>query len=144
MKRCLRCNTAKDETEFYRNKVKKDGLAIYCKACSNIAAAASRARHPGRRRTADLAYYQRKKESNIEAFKERSREAKKKYARQYSARLLVRDSIRAGRLEPVTQRYCETCGKIAEQYHHPDYSKPLEVVPLCAACHVKLHAALKK
>lgn len=37
---------------------------------------------------------------------------------------------------------CEDCGARAEK-HHPDYSKPLEVVWLCRDCHLKHHSAMK-
>lgn len=38
MKYCSRCNTHKPFDDFGKNKVKKDGLAVYCKPCyRNIA-----------------------------------------------------------------------------------------------------------
>lgn len=33
MKRCKRCGRELDESEFYKNKLKKDGLQPYCKEC---------------------------------------------------------------------------------------------------------------
>ena len=34
---------------------------------------------------------------------------------------------------------CEQCGGRATERHHPDYSKPLEVMHLCHSCHVKMN-----
>lgn len=36
---------------------------------------------------------------------------------------------------------CEECGEPDSEMHHPDYSKPLEVVWLCRPCHHALHKA---
>lgn len=37
---------------------------------------------------------------------------------------------------------CEICGATEGlEKHHPDYSKPLEVITLCRSCHMKLHMA---
>jgi hypothetical protein len=37
---------------------------------------------------------------------------------------------------------CEHCGSTKRlNMHHPDYSKPLEVVTLCVPCHEKVHHA---
>lgn len=44
---------------------------------------------------------------------------------------------RRGLLEPEA---CKVCGSPA-QMHHPDYSKPLEVVWLCVKHHRELHQA---
>ena len=39
---------------------------------------------------------------------------------------------------------CERCGSDKDlQRHHPDYSKSLEVVVLCRACHFKEHREVK-
>ena len=36
--------------------------------------------------------------------------------------------------------HCENCGATEKLVkHHPDYSKPLEVVTLCRICHKKAH-----
>lgn len=32
---------------------------------------------------------------------------------------------------------CSDCSEMATQYDHRDYSKPLEVSPVCRACNVK-------
>ena len=33
MKLCHKCKEEKQETEFFKNRVRKDGLANYCKTC---------------------------------------------------------------------------------------------------------------
>ena len=45
------------------------------------------------------------------------------------------DASRYIRLKPK----CERCGEKAEHRHHPDHSKPREVMHLCQSCHVKVH-----
>lgn len=35
---------------------------------------------------------------------------------------------------------CEMCGKPATDRHHTNYSKPLEVIQLCRACHIQVEA----
>jgi len=47
--------------------------------------------------------------------------------------------MRNGRLP---KQPCKVCGEVKTQAHHEDYSKPLEVVWLCAACHKKRHQEL--
>jgi hypothetical protein len=37
------------------------------------------------------------------------------------------------------KRPCERCGAPKTEMHHPDYSKPLEVVFLCHPCHLREH-----
>jgi hypothetical protein len=46
MKHCAKCNTTKDESEFYSNRAKADGLHIYCKECSKKAKNEWRAKNP--------------------------------------------------------------------------------------------------
>ena len=54
------------------------------------------------------------------------------------ARRLASEARKAGRLRPLY--HCAECGPVAKvEMHHPDYSKPLEVVWLCSPCHKRLH-----
>lgn len=44
--------------------------------------------------------------------------------------------LRRGHLIPEP---CAHCGEDLVEMHHPDYSKPLEVIWLCRPCHLALH-----
>lgn len=46
----------------------------------------------------------------------------------------VKEAILAGKLLPAATYKCADCGEQAEQYEHRDYSKPLEVEPVCRSC----------
>lgn len=50
----------------------------------------------------------------------------------------IRSAVKAGRIiKPVE---CQCCGSVKPlQAHHHDYSMPLDVQWLCAACHAKEH-----
>ena len=37
MKQCTKCKKRKDESEFYRRRRNKDGLAVWCKECADEA-----------------------------------------------------------------------------------------------------------
>jgi rubrerythrin len=51
---------------------------------------------------------------------------------------ILNGGIRAKRI--VKPKYCSACGKTGLIHgHHPDYSKPLEVVWLCPKCHTMAH-----
>lgn len=45
--------------------------------------------------------------------------------------------LRRGKL---VRESCVSCGSAQSQMHHPDYSKPLQVVWVCRPCHLALHA----
>lgn len=53
--------------------------------------------------------------------------------------ILVRKAIKAGELKRMP---CEKCGADKVHAHHPDYSKPLEVMWLCPKHHRRLHLEL--
>ena len=59
-----------------------------------------------------------------------------------SARIAVNNAVRDGRLK---KRPCEACGSTTRiNAHHPDYSKPLEVVWLCSICHAATHKEARR
>ncbi len=51
----------------------------------------------------------------------------------------VQNAVKGGALPPVRACNCFVCGKQARHYHHVDYDKPLEVIPVCVKCHSKVH-----
>lgn len=53
------------------------------------------------------------------------------------ARWKVNHAVASGRL---VRKPCEVCGSPRSQAHHPDYSKPLDVIWLCAPHHAAEHA----
>lgn len=49
----------------------------------------------------------------------------------------LRKKVKRGTLN---RPYCSVCGTSDNvQWHHPDYSKPLQVIPLCRAHHKEAH-----
>lgn len=57
----------------------------------------------------------------------------------YQAQTAVGNAIRDGKLKRLP---CSICGTDKHVHaHHRDYSKPLDVVWLCAKCHHRIHAA---
>ncbi|ARG95504.1 hypothetical protein B1T50_04685 [Mycobacterium kansasii] len=50
-------------------------------------------------------------------------------------------AIKAGRM---ASQSCQVCGDAKSQAHHDDYSKPLEVVWLCALHHKARHKYLTR
>ena len=60
----------------------------------------------------------------------------------FKARKAIRNAVYFGRLIRPCQ--CSKCGKQCKtEGHHPDYSKPHDVIWLCFHCHRALHAAEK-
>lgn len=114
---CNRCERELPVSEFYRQKLNRDGLFGQCKAC---VIERSLARYYG-------------------AIPPRA-PAKDQKA---SARRKTQYARKAGKLR--LGESCQDCGRgfsdeRPRQAHHPDYSRPLDVVWLCPACHGHRHA----
>lgn len=94
-----------------------------CNNCRNIAQRDYRKRHPNRGAKAS------------EAWRRRNRVKARVHDATHAA-------IACGKL--IRPDYCGHCGLVGKpQAHHPDYSKPLEVIWLCAKCHTDEHKRLK-
>lgn len=66
---------------------------------------------------------------------------REKYPEKYKARNLLNSAVRDGRV--IKPGACESCGAKEHIHgHHDDYSKPLDVKWLCAACHKARHKEL--
>ena len=49
----------------------------------------------------------------------------------------VKKAILAGKIRPVVDLLCDDCGDPAAIYDHRDYSKPLDVAPVCRSCNIR-------
>jgi hypothetical protein len=116
MKKCPRCQKEKPLDSFHKDNTKSSGYNCYCKLCKKEKDAQS--------------YFYSEQEKN------RKIEWILKFPERKKAHMKVYHAIKNGVLikEP-----CFMCGEKAEA-HHPDYSRPLDVVWLCSQHHRQAHA----
>ena len=103
-----------------------------------VACARARAAKPENRATTKA--WLRNTEEGREAVRRGNRNRYLRDREKVMAHVSVSYAIRKGRLPKVCTCICAHCGVPAEEYHHEDYSKQLEVIPLCKPCHIKHHA----
>jgi hypothetical protein len=138
MKKCFKCFVEKPLTEFYKHSQMADGYLNKCKSCTKQDAYDRRF---GAKRNYILAYDLKRAKNPERAAKNlaRSLEYKKQFAERKQAQSLLRSAVLKGDVIPMV---CWCCGKKAEA-HHPDYSRPLDVVWLCSSHHKQAHALTK-
>lgn len=139
-KKCTKCGESKNISEFYKNKIRKDGHSNRCKPCESEA-----------HKINWKIYYKENKEAIINRAKmvrQRDKDKIKNRHRRYiknnpdinHAHQAVQFAVRQGKLMPIKSLTCLYCGEKAKEYHHyKGYSKDnqLSVIPLCASCHRK-------
>ena len=149
-KRCSHCRGLKNLSEFYRRKRSSDGRQHICKECSRIRCAEYfatnrdkvrayktqyRASHKEERRISWHRYYM----THREALAERKAVASKTVKGRARNSLIM--AVYLGNI--IKPSHCSSCGRGIERRllhgHHEDYTKPLDVVWLCPACHGKRH-----
>lgn len=150
-KLCFRCNTSKPVDEFYRHPQMADGHLGKCKECAKTDVLLNR--------TNNAEYY--KQFDRDRAYLPHRVTARKAYAKtpegqaaqtrrtkkwaalhpdQKHAMTIVGNAVRDGRM---TRLPCSRCDTPNAHAHHPDYSKPLEVIWLCPQCHCDEHKRLR-
>lgn len=104
---------------FFGDRNKSDSMHTVCKACH-------------------------KKYRRADAGTGRSRDIEKvnrqaaRYPEKIKARNALKNAVAYGKI--IRKTVCEKCeSKHRVQAHHPDYSKPLDVMWLCHPCHMKEH-----
>ena len=131
---CGLCGIEKPLEQYQRNKSNPLGRAYWCKECR---------REFDRQRNLlpDRRLYIKQWEQS-ERGKQLRAISRKKDRQQnkgkYYARRLLNKLIKEGVIE---RKICEICSKIGTG-HHPDYSKPVEVVWLCRKHHAELNRKL--
>lgn len=143
MKTCLMCNKIKELSLFGKDASKEDGLLYRCKECVNAVRKAKReeiaATKPvdWKKKTKDMAVYRK---AWNEAHPGYMTKAKSNWLKKNKDRQKVKDAVRyALRTGKLTKTPCHVCGELEVQGHHPDYSRPLNVVWLCRQHHHEIH-----
>lgn len=123
-KQCRKCHTVKPLDCFHksgRGRVLDERTTI-CKPCQ-----ADRSKEY-RLKVKDTEKYKLQQAAGQRAYYARNTE--KSRAHNLAKRVQVKDRC----------EYCGATGVLLHK-HHPDYSKPREVITLCVACHERIHHA---
>lgn len=146
-KKCFKCLCEKPLDDFYKHSAMSDKRLGKCKECTKADANKHRQENLERVRAYDRMrgsmphrVAARKEYSKTEAFAKSHTASAKRWKESHperrKANIIVGNAVRDGRLNPQP---CWCCGTKA-QAHHPDYSRPLDVVWLCGQHHKQAHA----
>jgi hypothetical protein len=133
---CRKCKELRGFAEFALDKRTKDGLSGFCRKCANRAATNWAKNNKSRVRQIRAEWRRR----NPDAVRQETIQTRTKNPEGYRARYITNYAKRAGRIE---QKPCQVCGEVNSQAHHPDYSKPLDVIWLCPEHHAQAHRDLR-
>lgn len=134
MKTCFKCLCTKPLTEFYRHSEMGDGHLGKCKDCTKTDVKEHRQRESERVRAYDRMRASQPK--RVAKAKEIQKDYRARFPERRAATSKVNHAIQTGKMTPLP---CFVCGDKAEG-HHPDYSRPLDVVWLCPSHHKLAHA----
>ena len=144
MKSCSRCGVDKPLSEFYANSASGDGFTSACKVCMSADQKARRERLNASRppdwkkKTADMtAYLKEWKKANPGYMTKYMKDWYAKNKDRMSVKQKVKYALKTGKLVKTP---CHVCGELEVEGHHPDYSRPLDVVWLCKAHHREVHS----
>jgi hypothetical protein len=136
MATCDKCGTEKPDDAFYRSRKNRCVECVKAEVRSN--------------RSERIAYYQaydRQRASDPDRVAARvahqrnnPRPRPEPDAVKRAARVELGNAVRDGKV--VRPPLCDVCSQPADPIHghHDDYSKPLDVIWCCTACHSSIHA----
>lgn len=135
LRHCMVCHFVKESSDFYPRQRRE------CKECTK--------KRMKNTRDANIEYYRLydKARANLphrlELSKRVSQQWKAKHPNRRAAQTALGNAVRDGRVIPWPVCAVPECNGKPEA-HHPDYSRPLDVVWLCSAHHKQTHAMAKK
>ncbi len=145
-KKCGHCWQTKELSNFYlSSKRGKQVFSSWCKQCYK-----NKERTPEKRQVRQAYYASELGKEKASRFR-KSTKGKAMSRKMYSplkrsAHYAVKKAVSFGKLPHVSTLFCKDCNNTAEVYHHWSYEKQyqLDVIPLCCACHRKIHGVSKK
>ena len=138
MKVCFVCKASKPLDAFYKHAGMADGRLGKCIECTKEYINTRRRELPEHVRAIDnqrAKSPERRQKQAGALILHRARHPEKNRARQAIARALLTGSL-------VKPPQCSRCPCAVVEAHHPDYTKPLEVLWLCRRCHRAEHGTL--
>lgn len=133
-KTCFKCQENKPLSMFYKHARMADGHLNKCKDCTKLDVANNRVDNIERIRAYD------KMRASMPHRVAKAKEIQKKWREEHperrAAQIALGNAVSRGRVEKLP---CMVCGGKSEA-HHPDYSRPLDVVWLCPPHHKQAHA----
>ena len=128
-KECFKCRETKPLSEFYKNKLMKDGHVNKCKYCNKLDTSNYRLKNIDKIREYDRSRGGRQDADYLKSWRA-------EYPNKYKAHNMVNNQKRANNL---FESPCEICNSTDVVAHHDDYLKPLNVRWLCQAHHKQWH-----
>ena len=130
VKKCFKCLTVKDLTEFYKHPKMSDGRLNKCKECNKVDVRKNRSDNIDYYRAYDRERGNRQDSSYCLKYRNEN-------PAKYRCHMIVSNAKRDGHL---IEKPCEMCKSDKSVHaHHDDYSKPLDVRWLCSICHSDWH-----
>ena len=152
-KKCLKCGQEKDIVFFSKDRTRLSGLQSWCKICRAESSKSWKQKNKKRHCELNRKWEQKNREkvnktkslwrkNNKEIYNESRRRWKRKHPIAHIAHYMVNNEIYNGKLIKLP---CEICGTTNNIHaHHPDYSKPLNIIWLCRKHHIELHSNIFK
>lgn len=134
-KKCFKCQSIKDVSEFYKHGQMSDGYLGKCKECSKKDTLDHRTKNIDTVREYDR--QRNKLPHRIKLNSDIGKSYRTKHPLRYHATNLLNNAIRDGKIK---KEPCSICGSTYRIHgHHEDYYKPLDVIWLCTIHHKELH-----
>jgi hypothetical protein len=132
MKACKDCGQRKSLSEFYRHSKTSDGYFSSCKSCRKSYAKQHRIDDPNVR---VLECERNRKPKRKAQLRANAKRWKKEHPDGFRAHNAANNALHSGKI--IRRSSCEVCGSTRGRIHkhHADYSRPLDIVWLCARCH---------
>lgn len=135
-KECKTCKRVKPLSDFGKQLKCKMGVRPSCKKCYNDKKREYNKQWREDHREYAIEYDKAKRVEKNEHFLEMRRQIAKRERIKHKDKVISRQ--KAYKVDLL--HTCEVCNeKDAVERHHPDYSKPLDVVSVCIPCHKQIH-----
>lgn len=141
MKTCFKCRCAKPLDQFYKHAQMGDGHLNKCKDCTKNDV--KKHRQDNWQAVRDYDRLRASQPHRVAKAKEIQARWKAEHPERRHAQSLLGSAVRCGRVTPWPVCAVPACSD-KPQAHHPDYSRPLDVVWLCDAHHKQAHALVRE